>query len=126
MWCWLMKSLSSMRCQILSSEVPNTARKDFSALKKKHNLDKILVINISSLGIWRNYSAYIPNGDPKAVVKGQGYLVNLKSNTYDWYQPVDVAKSAGGKWDEEPKFPGLTNAYFQAIELGKDVFLKTF
>jgi PBP1b-binding outer membrane lipoprotein LpoB len=110
----------------LKSEVPNTATKDFSSLQKKYNLDKLLVINISTLGIWRNYSAYIPSGDPKAVVKGKGYLVNLKSNVYEWYEPLDIAKSADGKWDEAPKFPGLTNAYFQAIELGKDSFLKPF
>jgi hypothetical protein len=110
----------------LKSEVPNTAIKDFSSIQKKYNLDKLLVINISAVGIWRNYSAYFPNGDPKAVVKGSGYLVNLKSNVYDWYQPLDIAKSADGTWDEAPKFPGLTNAYFQAIELGKDDFLKPF
>jgi hypothetical protein len=28
--------------------------------------------------------------------------------------------SAQGEWDEPPKFPGLTTAYYQAIELAKD------
>lgn len=104
----------------------NTAHKDFSSLKQKYNVDKLVVINITALGVWRDYSAYIPTSDPKAVMQGKGYLVNLKNNTYEWYMPVNIVKSADGKWDEPPKFPGLTNAYFQSLEIGKDSFLKPF
>jgi hypothetical protein len=104
----------------------NAARKDFSPLAKKYNVDKLLVINISMLGFERQYSAYVPTSDPKGVLRGTGFMVNLKDNTYDWYLPVNVLKSADGKWDEAPKFPGLTNAYFQALELGKDEFRKPF
>jgi hypothetical protein len=32
-------------------------------------------------------------------------------------------KSAESTWDEAPTFPGLTNAYYQALELAKDAFL---
>jgi hypothetical protein len=104
----------------------NAAKKDFSPLAKKYNVDTLLVISISTLGFERQYSAYVPTGDPKGVLRGTGYLVNLKDNTYGWYLPVNVIKSADRNWDEAPKFPGLTNAYFQALELGKDEFLKPF
>jgi hypothetical protein len=107
-------------------QAANAARKDFSPLAKKYSVDKLLVINIATLGFERSYSAYVPTSDPKGVVRGTGYLVNLKDNTYDWYLPVNVLKSAEGSWDEAPKFPGLTNAYFQALELGKDEFRKPF
>lgn len=109
-----------------ASKGPNTAHKDFSSLKQKYNIDKLIVINITALGMWRTYSAYIPTGDPKAVLQGKGYLVDLKNNSYEWYLPVNITKSADGKWDEPPKFPGLTNAYFQSLEIGKDSFLKPF
>lgn len=103
---------------------PNIARKDFSALQKKYKIDKLLVIDITAMGFIRTYSAYVPTSDPKGMLRGTGYIVNLKSNTYDWYEPVSVTKSADQKWDEPPKFPGLTNAYFQALEIGKDNFLR--
>ncbi len=105
---------------------PNIARKDFSSLKKQYNIDKLLVIDITAIGMLRTYSAYIPTSDPKGVLEGTGYIVNLSSNTYEWYMPVNVVKSTDNKWDEPPKFPGLTNAYFQALEIGKDRFLKPF
>lgn len=104
----------------------NTVKKDFSSLQKKYDLEKILVVHISELGIERPYSAYVPTGEPKAVLRGAGYMVNLKSNSYEWYLPVNVLKSSDGKWDEPPKFPGLSNAYFQALEIGKDSFLRPF
>ena len=109
-----------------SGKGPNTAKKDFSSFKQKYNIDKLLVIDIASLGFVRTYSAYIPTSDPKGAFRGTGYIVNLNDNTYEWYMPVDIAKSADSKWDEPPKFPGLTNAYFQALEIGKDSFLKPF
>lgn len=105
---------------------PNVARKDFSPLKEKYRIDKLVMIQVNSIGIWRNYSAYIATSDPKAVLNGVGYMVNLNTNTYEWYLPVSITKSADGAWDEPPNFSGLTNAYFQALEIGKDRFLEPF
>lgn len=105
---------------------PNIARKDFSPLQAKYQIDKLLVIEISALGFIRTYSAYVPTSDPKGFFQGKGYMVNLKTNTYEWYQPTEIAKSADQQWDEPPKFPGLTNAYYQALELGKESYLRPF
>ena len=102
------------------------APKDFSRLKQQYNIDKLLVIDISAVGMNRSYASYIPTSDPKGWVVGKGYLVDLSTNAYEWYQPVEELKSSDGVWDEPPNYPGLTNAYFQAIELAKDEFLKPF
>ena len=82
------------------------------------------MIEISELGFERTYAAYFPTGEPRAYLRGSGYMVNLANNTYDWYQPVEVRKGTDGKWDEPAAYPGLTNAYYQAIELGKDSYIK--
>ena len=107
-----------------TSSSPNAASKNFAPLKQKYGVDSLLVIDIHSVGFVRNYSGYIASGDPRALVRGTGYMVNLTTNSYEWYLPVYVAKSAEGKWDEPTAFPGLTNAYYQALELGKDEFLR--
>lgn len=105
------------------SEQPNFARKDFRALREKHNIDRLMVVNVAAIGVWRDYSSYVPTSDPKAVVKGAAYMVNLRTNALEWFAPIEIAKAATA-WDQPPKYPDLTNAYFQAIELGKDVVLK--
>ena len=107
-----------------SATTPNAAKKNFAPLKQKYGIDMLLVIDINALGFERMYSAYFPTSDPKGLLRGTGYLVNLGTNIYEWYLPVYVAKSADGKWDEPAAFPGLTNAYYQALELGKDAFLQ--
>ena len=76
--------------------------------------------------MYRQYSAYIPVSDPRAELEIKGYLVNLSNNTYEWYQMFGEVKGSDGIWDEPPHFPGLTNAYFQALEHGKDRLLSTF
>jgi hypothetical protein len=105
---------------------PNIARKDFSSLKQKYAVDKVLVLDVPLLGVYRNFSAYIPTSDPRAEIEIDGYLVNLSNNTYEWYQTFSEAKGATGNWDEPPNFPGLTNAYFQVLETGKDRLVATF
>lgn len=105
---------------------PNVAIKDFTTFKKKYNIDKLVVIEIDRLGMVRTYSGYIPTSDPKATFQGKGYLVNLTSNAYEWYLPLNIMKSADKNWDEPPKFPGLTNAYFEVLEMGKDAMIKPF
>lgn len=112
------KDLSSF-----SGKGPNVAEEDYSAMKQKYNIDKLVVVNITSLGFIRTYSSYFPTSDPKATITGSSYLVNLSNNTYEWYNPISIMKSAD-KWDEAPNFPGLSNAYYQVIEMGKDVVLK--
>lgn len=102
----------------------NLAPRDFSALKAKYGIDKLLVIDINAVGFVRNYASYIPTSDPQARLSGLGYVVDLETNTYAWYLPVTVIRSAEGAWSEPPKFPGLTNAYFQAITTGRDELLK--
>lgn len=109
-----------------SNKGPNLAPKDFAALGPRHNIDKLIVISVDALGFERTYSAYFPTSDPKAVMRGVAYMVDLKTNSYDWYQPLAVLRSADGSWDEPAKYPGLTNAYFQVLETGKDEVLKPF
>lgn len=110
----------------VSSAPVNFARRDFSSLKAKYQIDKLLLVDVTALGVWRTYASYVPTSDPKAVLRGSSYLVDLTSNGYDWYLPLSLQKAAESAWDEPPKFPGLTNAYYQAIEAGKDAVVKPF
>lgn len=102
---------------------PNMARKNFTSLKDKYGVDKLLVIAIDNIGFSRMYSSYIPNSDPRAQITGTAYIVDLKTNQYNWYNPVSQTRASQGAWDEPPKFPGLTNAYYQVLELAKDSVL---
>ncbi|WP_205627276.1 hypothetical protein [Herbaspirillum rhizosphaerae] len=101
----------------------NTARKNFTSLKGKYGVDKLLVVTVYSLGFTRRYSSYFPSGDPRATVAAAAYIVDLTTNKYDWYYGVSETKSAEGGWDEPPKYPGLTNAYYQVLERAKDKVL---
>ena len=107
-------------------EGPNVAKLNFAPFGQKYNIDKLLMIDIAALGFYRTYSSYFPTSDPKAYLQGVGYIVNLKTNAYEWYMPVNITKSTDKSWDEPPQFPGLSNAYFQVVEIGKDTFMQPF
>ncbi len=109
-----------------SSKGRKIARKDYSSLKQKYNIDKLLVIEIINLGVIRNFASYVPTSDPKAVLNGLTYIVNLNDNVYDARRPVSIIKAAEGNWDEPPKFPGLSDAYLRTLELARDQLLNPF
>lgn len=109
-----------------ANEGRNLARKDFRPLGQKYGIDKLVVIDVAAVGFHRSYSAYIPVGVPVAFLQTTGYMVDVGSNTYEWLAPVNAVKPAEGPWDEPPKFPGLTNAYYTAIELAKERLVKPF
>lgn len=102
------------------------ALRDFSSVKAPAKLDRLLVIEYRTLGAVRNYSAYIPTGAPRATFEAHAYILDLSTHKYELYDMISQQKAAQGEWDEAPRFPGLTNAYFTAIEEGKDSIKKPF
>lgn len=108
------------------SDGANFAEKDFRPLKDRLNVDKLIVIDLNTVGAYRPYSSYVPTGDPVGTVTGQAYTVDLATNKYELYEGIDFKVSVQGEWDEPPAFPGVTNAYFQAIELTKDKIVSLF
>jgi hypothetical protein len=56
----------------------------------------------------------------------QSRLNDALAHKLDWFEKVDIRSTATGAWDEPPKFSGLTNAYFQVLERGKDALTVPF
>jgi hypothetical protein len=104
----------------------NVAKKDFRALKDKYKVDRLVIIDITRLGFVRNYAAYISKGEPTADLSGTVSVVDLSTNTYDYYLEINQSKGAEGNWDEPPDFPALTNAYYAVVETGKDAIRQPF
>lgn len=108
------------------SKLPNSATKDFSQFKNSNGITHLVVINVTAIGVQRSYSSYVPTSDPQGSFIGTSYMVNLANNTYDWYRPINILKGVSDQWDEPPAFPALTNAYYQALETGRDTVLTPF
>jgi hypothetical protein len=108
----------------MKTNAPNTAKRDFTSLKAKYGVDKLVLVDVEAFGLQRNYSAYIPSGAPRAFLRGSGSMINLSNNAYEWYLPLALFKAADGAWDEPPKYPGLTNAFYENLEMGKDRLLE--
>lgn len=107
-----------------ASPPQDKSRKNFSSLKAKYGIDRLLVIQFTALGVWRSYSAYVPTDLPKAVVVGNASMVDLATHSLEWYLPVSISRAAEGNWDEPPKYPGLANAYYQVLETSMDAIKK--
>ena len=114
------------RLKSFSSNEENFAKDDFRSLKESLGVDELIVIDLDMVGAYRSYNNYIPTSDPLAAIVGKVYTVDLHTNKYTSYGKIDEKVSAQGDWDEPPSFPGITNAYYQAIEATKDTVIAFF
>lgn len=101
------------------------ASKDFKTYGEKHNADLVAVVNINFQGVKRPYSAYVPTGNPVGSIRGLIYVVDVSSNEYIQYTPVDISIPVQGQWKEPPNYPGVTTAYYEAIEALRDLVNKS-
>ena len=104
----------------------NLAKDDYRPLKASLGVDKLVVIDLNAVGVYRPYAEYVPTGAPTGYVAGLLYTVDLNTNEYDLYEPIDFKVGVQGQWDEAPKFPGVTSAYYQAVEQTKDKVISSF
>lgn len=95
------------------------ARRDHRLLKNRVEADHLLVMRVRHVGVERTYANYVPTSSPQGVVLGELYIVDLASNQYYLYLPLDFRVPVNGEWSEPPKFPGVTMAYYEAIERAK-------
>ncbi len=103
-----------------TSELSNAARKDYTALKDQYNTSHLLLIQFDRIGMNRNYSNYIATSAPYVAISGTVFLVNLETNTYDWYLPFTENNHPEGQWKEPEDYPNLSNAYYESVERIRD------
>ncbi|ACJ30845.1 Conserved hypothetical protein [Shewanella piezotolerans WP3] len=101
------------------SKAPNVATRDYSSYKSK-GINYLLVVDVTQVGAYRNYSSYVPTMDPVATFTGKAYIIDLENNKYVLYKPFNNRKASELEWDEPPLFPGLTNSLYEVIATGKE------
>lgn len=117
------QDLKLNRLKKTKSKAAGFAEQDFTSLKMTTGVDKLLVVQIDMLGALRMYSGYVPTSSPTGAVSGKLFMVDLASNKLDLDQRIGELVAVEGEWDEPSTFPGVTTAYFKAVEQAK-IFIK--
>ena len=94
--------------------------KNYSIYKEQKNIDQLLVVNFTFVGVSRSYSSYVPTSAPQASINAQFYMIDTKTNEYTLFDPINIVRGAEGEWDKPPAFPGVTNAFYHAEETAVD------
>ncbi|MGI1669273.1 MAG: hypothetical protein K6L74_02980 [Neptuniibacter sp.] len=102
------------------------ANKDFRAVKDELDIDVLVIMQVWGHGAYRSFSNYIPNGDPQGYIGGWLYSVDLNTNAYLHYLSIDEKVQPAGNWDQPPRYPSVTTAYYQAVENAKKKIDKSF
>ncbi len=100
----------------------NFSKKNFVSVGTDNGVDHVLVVQLGTLGTIRNFANYVPVGDPYAVFNALMYMVDTTTNEYLFYEPINITQYSETPWKEEG-YPGITNAYYTAIERGKEQIL---
>lgn len=105
-----------------SSKEVNATKHSFKNVGIAHKVDQVLVVDLHAIGTMRDFANYVPVGDPYAIFRGLMYTVDIPTNTYVFYEPINIKKYSETPWKEDG-YPGITNAYYTALEQGKAAIL---
>jgi hypothetical protein len=122
----LTAALIAEKIEAVKEKKMGYAEMDYQAFAAKHGVQKLLIVRFPKVGFTRPFASYFPTSAPAALVIAQASMVSMPDQTLDWYQNMSFQEYAGKEWDEVPNFPGLTNAYYQAIENAREFLLKPF
>jgi len=101
-------------------QVIQYARKDFRSLKSSLGVDKLVLIDINQVGVIRSYQSYIPTTGPMGYLYGEVAIIDLNDNSYKMYESVNIKTVVVGEWDEPTTFPGITTAFYEALNILKE------
>lgn len=99
--------------------------RDLSSIKTTYGVDRLLLINVQGTGATRSYYSVVPTSVPMAQIIGQGMIVDLNDSKLMWFKAFTVVQAAQGEWDE-PNYPNLTNAFYQAMDTSRQQMLGAF
>ncbi|PWK53903.1 hypothetical protein [Pleionea mediterranea] len=109
-------TISIEEAEKLKSPSKGISQNDFSKYKEQFNLDFLMLIQMHSIGTTRSYYGPAPTSEPVAMTNLTGQIVDLNTNTLQWYSNINSTKIIPAPWDEEESnFPNLTNAVYQAL-----------
>ncbi|NRF69017.1 hypothetical protein HLB44_18650 [Aquincola sp. S2] len=96
--------------------------RDMRPLRDRLGVERLLVVTVGQVGFNYPFSGVIPMaaGDPMAYVGGEAYLLDLRTNAYQWYKKVRTLRGVGKTWDQPPAYPALTAKFFEAVEVAKE------
>lgn len=103
-----------------------TAEKDYTVYARQIGPNKLLVLQLDTVGAMRNYYGFIPLGAPSAMCNATGTLVDLKNNNVLWRHHVKEKVDVDGHWDQPPNYPNFTRALDTAIAQCKSELLEDF
>ncbi len=120
------ESVDAKKLPDVAAVQENGPKADFTKIGAKYGVDRIIYININFVGIERKYASYIPVGLPMATARGEVYMVNLKSQKYEWYRPLESTRTPVATWDEPPNYSALTGDFYEAMKSLKNDVLQPF
>lgn len=105
----------------LSSSITN-----YSVYSKTISGNKLLVINLISLGVTRNFIAIIPTNLPQVFCVLSGQLIDLKTKAILWRYTSQSILDIPRPWHQPPNYPNVTIALKKAVRLSTQDLLNNF
>jgi len=109
------EDISTKKFNYLNKNLQQYAKYDYSFLKTRIGVSKLLLISVDAAGAIRRYYGFIPLSSPKAYVSLTGRLINLKNNRILWRYTAQSKVPVEGEWDQPPMYENFTAAFNEAV-----------
>jgi hypothetical protein len=104
--------------------------RDLRTFGQTEGLDFLVLLSVEAWGTVRPYMPLgIPVGPPRALTRGRGRLVDLRTNQLMWQEVMaddESTVAVAGEWDQPPDYANLTQALRGAVEQAVQVLERHF
>jgi len=96
-------------------------------LKARHNIDKLVVIDLVRIGTIRNYYGFVPVNEAHGLSHLDAYVINLNNQQLEWKKSViKKIKNTASTPNASLKFDGITKAMYLAFDQSKSSLIDQF
>jgi len=120
-------SLKSLRKSDMKSSIQALVNFDHKTLKSRHNIDKLVVIDLVRIGTIRNYYGFVPVNEAHGLSHLDAYVINLNKRQLEWKKSViKKIKTTTTTPNANLQFDGITKAVLLAFDQSKHSLISHF
>jgi hypothetical protein len=97
------------------------ASKDYRKLKDELKADRLLLVQVMTVGTERSYYGFIPTSPPAAQASVRMQIIDLNNARLLWRDNLKEVVAVQDPWDQPPSFPNVTAAVEKVVLMTRKI-----
>ncbi|HZP13663.1 MAG TPA: hypothetical protein VFB36_14690 [Nevskiaceae bacterium] len=88
----------------------HTAERNYDVLATRYGVQRLVLIQLASVGTTRHYFGFVPTSSPKGYARATAQMIDLRTGELLWSAASVRRQDVADEWDQPPAFPNVDRA----------------